>query len=62
MYNKVAIIKAANFKKLFPTFFTLFKEIRSNKECATHVYLIYVCRLMFDIVSNAFLKKCIHRS
>lgn len=28
----------------------------SNKECATHVYLIYVCRLMFDIVPNAFLK------
>lgn len=56
MYNKVAIIKATNFKKKNSTFFTLFKDIRSNKECTTHVYLIYVCRLMFDIVANAVFK------
>lgn len=31
-------------------------QVNSNKECATHEYLIYVCRRMFDKVPNAFLK------
>lgn len=44
VYSKVPIIKATHLKKIIFYVLTMFKEIRSNKECARRVQCIsYLC-------------------